>query len=286
MTSTDIALARAPDLELDLTSCDAIGPHGLPVPVVVSLARRPDRWDMAERNLLGRGVPRLIKAPAVDGQTLTEAQFQALLADPTAPGRPLDDYLQLTRPAIGCYLSHLAIWKRFLASGAERILIMEDDAVFAAGYAPDRARSLLETLPPDADLVLLGGTIMDGLGEPTANPSLIRAYYFNGTFGYLLTRQGARKLLPLLVPLRTHIDNQISQELVRNRDELHVYCAEPRLFEHDFSVWSDVYVPVTDEARANASLAARFEQARADLIAEGAALFRPYAPPSTTPDRA
>lgn len=278
MIAVDDALKHIPDIDVDLAGCGSIGAHGLPPPVVVTLARRPDRWTNALAALARSGISGAIKATAVDGQTLTPAQFSDLLLDPTAVERPLVEYLQLTRPAVGCFLSHLGLWTRFVASGEPYIFIMEDDAHASPDFDPARARALIDAMPAETDILLLGGTIMDGLAEPTSDAALSRIYYYNGTYAYLLTRRGALALLPRLLPLKTHIDNQISLELVADRQALHVYCVEPRLFAHDFTVWSDVYIPVADETSANHKLASIFSASRESLTRDGAKLFDTFKP--------
>ena len=205
-------------------------------------------------------------------------RLASLMTDPTAVDALPGHYLQMTRPAIGCFLSHLTIWKRFLRSGQPHILVLEDDAVPARNYAAVRARAVLAALPHDADMVLLGCTIMDGLAEPTRDQAFTRVYYYNGTYGYILTRKGCLNLLPRMLPIETHIDNQISLELVRNRGALHVYCSEPKLIEHDFSVYSDVYIPVVDAERADRTLDAIFKESRSRLLREGARLFDMHRP--------
>ncbi len=278
------ALALIPDISVDLSRCDEIGPHGLPPPVVLTLERRPDRWAAAQQRLAWHGILNPIKATAIDGQTLTSDQLRPLLADVSAVDRPLEHYLQMTRPAVGCFLSHLAIWKRFLISGAPAILVLEDDAVLAQGYTPARGREIVGSAPADADMLLFGYTIMDGLAEPTEIRAFNRVYYYNGTYAYLLTRKGCLALLPHMLPLETHVDNQISLALVAQRARLRVYGVEPRLFEHDFTVWSDVYVPVADQVAADGRLATIFDEARARLVNEGARLlskFEAQVPTST-----
>ena len=272
MSVLDEALKLIPDIAVDLAGCGRIAMHGLPPPVVITLARRPDRWQSAERHLAERGIRDVIKATAVDGKAVPHELLAGLLADPDAVDRPLSRYLQMTRPAVGCFLSHLAIWKRFLASGEPQVLILEDDALPAKGYSPEQGRAVLARMPANADMLLLGCTIMDGLAEPSGDPAFKRVYYYNGTFGYLLTRRGCEALLPSLLPIQTHIDNQISLELVNRRDALHVYAPEPRLIEHDFTVYSDVYVPVVDETVADKALDAVFKDARHRLLAGGARL--------------
>ena len=267
-----------PDIDIDLGNCGRIAAYGLPPPVVITLARRSDRWAAALRRLREQGVQRIIKATAADGHTLPQNLLASLMVDPAVVDSPPSHYLQMTRPAVGCFLSHLMIWKSFLLSGADYVLILEDDAVLARGYTAEQGRAAMAKIPKDADILLFGCTIMDGLAEPTEDSTLTRVYYYNGTYGYLLTRRGCRNLLPRLMPIETHIDNQISLELVRNRDTLRVYCTERRLIEHDFTVYSDVYIPVDDVARADRQLDTIFKESRAALVEHGARLFNMYSP--------
>lgn len=264
---------KIPVCSANFAGASSIKAYGLPSPLVVTLDRRADRWIQSQTHLAASGIDDPLRVSAVDGSLLTKADLETLLADPAAVDVPLDEYLQMTRPAVGCFLSHLSIWRGFLESGAPHVLIIEDDARPSYDFSPARARATLASMPDDTDILLLGGTIMDGLAEPTTDPSFLRTYYYNGTYAYLLTRKGCLALLPRLLPLRTHIDNQISLELVANRDAYRVYCAEPRLFDHDFTVWSDVYVPVTDAARADKTLAGVFDSSRVRLLGAGAKLL-------------
>lgn len=277
MSVIDVRRARLPILDFDPEQTAEIGPSGLPTPLVISLARRPDRWARA-KEVLGRiEVAAPLRVDAVDGRTLGGDVLSAFVEQPDVIDEPLEEYLRPTRPAVGCFLSHLAVWQRFIQSDAPLAFIVEDDVLPSSDFSAPLVRRLLAELPADADMLLLGYTIMDGLAEPTGCPLLRRIYYYNGTFAYLLTRRGCQNLFSRLLPIRTHIDNQISLELVADRS-LHVYGAEPRLFAHDFTVWSDVYVPVSDTSRADRTLAAIFDDARAKLIADGARLMEKSPP--------
>lgn len=269
---------RLPEMTLDLGGCGQLQDYGLPPPVVLTLGRRPDRWAATSAQLAQRGITNPIKAPAVDGQVLNAEVFASVMKRPRDIESDPSHYLQMTRPAVGCFLSHLAIWKQFQASDEPYVLVLEDDAILSPSYTPDQGRAVMANIPEDADMVLLGCTIMDGLAEPSPDPMFNRIYYYNGTYGYLLTRRGCANLLPHLLPIETHIDNQISLALVRCRHRLRAYCVEPRCIEHDFAVRSDVYIPVADTGRADKLLDAVFKESRARLLRGGARLFDMHKP--------
>jgi glycosyl transferase family 25 len=234
-------------------------------PVVITLDRRIDRWQLIRQSLTRAGLTDVTKFSAVDGATISAAT-RAALVDPRCDiDAPPRSHLALTRPAAGCFLSHLQIWKKFLASGAEHVVVLEDDATPMASYSAEQASALLRSIPANADIVLLGCWIMGDLAENPDHRPLRRIFYFNGTFAYLLTRRGCLNLLPYLLPMRAHIDHQISAALICNPDELHAYVATPFLFDHDFSTESGVYIPLEGPEAADQELGALIDSAREAL---------------------
>jgi glycosyl transferase family 25 len=249
---------------------DGPAAHAAPLqPVIVSLNRRPDRWEKVVSALGRVGIARISKFAAVDGATLSDQTLSALVDSACVVSDRPTSHTQLTRPAIGCFLSHLTIWKGFLDGGRDRLVVLEDDAVPSPSYSANYAERVLAAIPAEADLVLLGGTIMAGLVEKTECEFLSRVYYFNGTYAYLVTRKGCAKLLQHLLPLRTHIDHQISHVLIRNPASLFAYAVTPALFDHDFSSWSDAYVPISGSDEADQHLGALLTAARDHLRRDG-----------------
>ena len=150
-------------------------------PVIVTLDRRRDRWEKVVRELAKIGISRVAKFSAVDGAMLSAEAIAGLLDSDCVMSDSPTSHTQLTRPAIGCFLSHLQIWQAFVASGNdgnERLVILEDDVVPAPAYSAARAQLILSSVPPQADLVLLGCTITAGLAEKTELPFLSQSLLF------------------------------------------------------------------------------------------------------------
>jgi hypothetical protein len=57
---------------------------------------------------------------------------------------------------------------------------------------------------------------------------------------YRISRKGCLHLLQHLLPMRAHIDHQISDALIRHRG----LPLRRRRYAHDFSSWSDAYIPL------------------------------------------
>ena len=272
----DSMLQHVPKMDLQFDG-DCAQADGLDLAVVViNLPHRTDRWQTLSGRMSAVGLTKLIRAPAVEGARLPDSQIAALLGSPV---NGIDEaprsHLSLTRPAIGCFLSHLAIWQWALTLNLPRVLVLEDDAAPATHYSSARLGSVVASIPQETGLVFLGRMIMGGLADRPEGSDLARLYYFNGTFAYLITPGACRSLLRHLFPLRSHIDHQISKVLIEQRRVLSAYYAEPCFFEPDWSLRSDCYVPLADNFVADRELGQIIEATRRVLLDEGRPLLSP-----------
>jgi hypothetical protein len=108
--------------------------------------------------------------------------------------------------------------------------------------------------------------------EPQGS-ELARIYYFNGTFAYLITPAACRTLLPALLPMKGHIDHAISTVLIERRHDLEAHHTEPPVFEPDWSLRSDCYVPLEGVTQADRALGIVLHAKRQILIDEGRPLL-------------
>lgn len=276
-TLTEEAEELLPRVDLDFDG-DCTQALGVDLPIaVINLAHRTDRWEALSRRMGAVGLNKLIKVPAIEGAKLSLEEIAPLLRQPidiieAAPR----SHFTLTRPAIGCFLSHLAVWQWMIDRGLPRLLIFEDDANPAAGFDPARFRSALATLPDKAGMVFLGCIIMNGMADEPRDGELARLYFFNGTFAYLITPAAARTLTRRLLPMNGHIDHETSQVLVAHRHEFAAHYVTPAFFEPDWSLRSDCYVPLEGEADANDALGVLLHANRKLLVDEGRPLLAPF----------
>jgi GR25 family glycosyltransferase involved in LPS biosynthesis len=256
-------------------NCDFAQPIGVDLPVVViNLASRTEKLQSLSARMSAIGLTKLIRAPAIDGARLPASQIAAFLRSPAdaTNGSP-GSHLTLTPPAIGCFLSHLAVWRWMLSKGLPRLLIFEDDATPVVHFSADRFRRVLAAVPEESGPVFLGCAIMGGLAERPRGADLARLYYFNGTHAYLITRATCQVLLEELLPLHAHIDHQISKVLIEQRHVFPAYYAAPHFFEPDWSLGSDCYVALSDDLAADHELGQIIATNRKALIEEGRPLL-------------
>lgn len=139
-------------------------------------------------------------------------------ADPNFDFSPYDSKIPETfygkkeflRGAVGCFLSHAKAWQKLLDSGFSHALICEDDARWL-GPIPRRIAQF--DFPHDMDIVFVHQRLGAGL---QADPDVARFFRFqsvatcadavirnlkemtaSGGEGYLLSREGAKKILAI-----------------------------------------------------------------------------------------
>lgn len=271
-------LQHVPKVDLGFDG-DCAQAAGLNLPIaVINLAHRTDRWQAVSSRMAAIGLNKLLKVPAIEGARLSLDRISVLLGQPASliEGAPRSHYT-LTRPAIGCFLSHLAIWRWVINNKLPRVLVFEDDATPTAHFDPVRFRAVLASIPQDVGMVLLGRIIMNGMADRPDGTDLARMYYFNGTFAYLITPAACRTLIPHLLPLNGHLDHQISKVLVEQRRDFAAYYTEPQFFEPDWSLRSDCYVPLIDEPDADRELGKLLTANRQLLLDEDRPLLAPVA---------
>jgi glycosyl transferase family 25 len=118
---------------------------------------------------------------------------------------------------IGCYHSHLEVWKKLAAQQAEIALVLEDDVLLHDDFreALDAAiasaskwdilkLSKMRAKHPVTQLKLSKWTINAYLGAAT------------GTGSYLIKREVAINLLPKMLPITRPIDHEIDRSHVHN----------------------------------------------------------------------
>ena len=170
------------------------------VTLVINLDRAPERMEQTEKNLKAVGL-NFIRVPAADGKTreFTDKEIRRKLYT-FVHGRIV------MNNEIGCFISHYEALKKFIETGADVGLILEDDMEFV----PDFKQVLSDLMSKDDwDIVKLYGTHRGGkirvrklLG---GKYRLVKnAFHQNKSGAYMIKRAAAEKyvakMLPMIVP--------------------------------------------------------------------------------------
>lgn len=181
----------------------------------ITLERRSDRWKKFQdkSGINGLDLQRFI---GVDGKTLdiktddrlTLGVKRNILKKFRRGHEEID-----SAGAIGCALSHIALWQHMVDKGIQLMVIFEDDANVPDDFV-SRANNCIKNSPilqnPDSwDLWLLGG-IMGNLTEIPGDKVTVRSSGFLLLHAYVITLPTAKRLLSKVYPIERHIDYWIS----------------------------------------------------------------------------
>lgn len=170
---------------------------------VIHLDKQVDKWDEFMKQYEKSSLHSLSYEPfsAIVGKEVNPADYltkEALeeLDDMDTNRRKLYHY-QLTLGGIGCFLSHLALYRQLMEDDSTNVyLVLEDDIRFT----PESLEKIQDALQevymedPEWDFLLLGWHRRTG-NLLTTPSQLKRPTGFWGTFGYLVTRSGATKMV-------------------------------------------------------------------------------------------
>lgn len=183
---------------------------------VINLDRRPDRWADFSKQPALKEFKKLERFSAVDGSKLDvfgDERISLHTRQNIAKKFRRSHYEICTPGAIGASLSHISIWKQFLESENEYVVVFEDDTIVDE-KALEYIDKLSRNLPKEGwDMWLLGTHRWAFKGTPL-NPANPKSWWkvsdFTGAHAYILSRNGAKILLENPFPIETHIEYYIT----------------------------------------------------------------------------
>ena len=139
------------------------------------------------------------------------------------------EHRQLSRGAVGCALSHVALWNLLRSHKTwDAMLIFEDDAVWWPAQKIDLAQleDVIARVPENWDLLTLGCIPREVKQE---HPGFLRLNFFHQLHAYIVRKSGVEKLCRDLFPLEEQIDSVVSRKI--QQQDLACYAVWPNLFD-------------------------------------------------------
>ena len=194
---------------------------------VINLDRRPDRWKRVRRELErfsdrdGKRLSSITRRfSAIDARYMNPSPDRSVLipeysladqltVDPN-PFLHIDSstrsrVIEMTRQEIAVALSHIEVWKLIAQGDVPSVLVLEDDVFMERGFASgfDKAWTSLGDLrdaPDNFDLLFLAFETVGETGSVNVGRGLnqLRGPGIWEASGYVLTQEGAKKLLEAL----------------------------------------------------------------------------------------
>jgi glycosyl transferase family 25 len=208
----------------------------LPPVWVVNLARSPERRRFMQQQFASLDLSyRIINAS--DGQNLSREELQKYSKRQAlkVKGR------ELMKGEIGCALTHAKIYQQMLVENLEEVLILEDDIVITR----DLLHVLMERkkFPPEWEAVNFANTWAQAipLGGPVCKDYRVCRFkgIANRTSAYLINRQGAKKLIEHLYPIRLPADDFVGITQITGLQLYGITPSVVALAHFKSDIWSD-----------------------------------------------
>jgi glycosyl transferase family 25 len=131
--------------------------------------------------------------------------------------------LNMTPGMVGCFLSHLDVYKKIIDGNKDYALIFEDDARMIRNIQRSIIQIIPQIMPVDWDIVLLGYDVSNPVLHKTVQYNTYKKMYgFYGTHSYLITKAGVKKMLNMTqIPFKNQIDHEMGE--LCERKLLNVY---------------------------------------------------------------
>lgn len=198
----------------------------------INLDKRKDRDDNVKQQLAKNNLSQYAKRiSAVDGSLINMNNIHSDIITEKGRHDIMTNHknklpgISLTKGAFGCALSHRYIWNDIINNNISNALILEDDITFVDNFTQKLEFILSDTKTYNYDVLFLGyhpATLKYINKNPSSsNKTLLTSKKIYGLFGYVVTNNGAKKLLEAF-PISYQIDTEINKIL-----DINIYIVPP-----------------------------------------------------------
>ena len=182
---------------------------------LINLEDRKNRFEITNNLLKDYNFNNVIRYPAIIGKNISKEELIKII-EPSAIKSILDNYrtkhYELSYGAVGCYLSHVNIWKKLEFDNLDYTIIFEDDTQPNFNFF-ELQEIIKNYVPNDWDILLLGGRYNKC---KYINDYVRKIYSFYETHAYIINKKGAVKLLSKTFPIKKQIDSWLSDQALHN----------------------------------------------------------------------
>ena len=133
-----------------------------------------------------------------------------------------------TMGAIGCYLSHIELWKKIKEDkNCNYGIIFEDDVIINNNITDKVIYEYINDLPNDWDILLLNNVRK---GNEIKN-NLFKVSKFICTHSYIIKKNSIDKILKEMMPINQHIDFKLSCLATLGKINIYLYNNKDKLYK-------------------------------------------------------
>ena len=144
---------------------------------------------------------------AINGNELTQIELNNLVFKNKKLKNPWNT--KMSPSQIGCALSHIKIYKKFINSEYDYALILEDDAVFINNFSDELKSFILKSFKFKKQIILLS-ELKEFFSKPIdkqKNYELVNVTNAFFTHSYFINKEAAKSIIEFNYPVKTIADN-------------------------------------------------------------------------------
>jgi hypothetical protein len=165
---------------------------------IINLAQHTHRKDRMLHIMKNSGISNYEFVKAIDGRTLPQSVIDSVYDKKSA----VEVYQRdLACTEIGCALSHYNCYESIIKQDLDFGVIFEDDVELLPTFTASQLR-----IPANVDILLIGGRIREKK-DPTTAEIIPLQHNADGAYAYVVSRNGARKLIEYHDKIRHVSDN-------------------------------------------------------------------------------
>ena len=171
---------------------------------------------------------------AIDGNKLNEDEYKNYTSS-------IGYYI--TSPSmVGCGISHIKTWEKIVENNIEYSLILEDDFNFKPNFLSNFNELMINT-PEKFDLLFLNSNLFTNkyLNLSNVNNYLYKPFIIFEMVGYVITLEGAKKLLNYANKVSYHIDFQLTINHLFYNKQINIIASKKELIYQNFDTSNNTY---------------------------------------------
>ena len=144
---------------------------------------------------------------AIDGNELSEQELNNLSYKDKNLINPWN--IKMSPSQVGCALSHIKIYKKFIKTDYNYALILEDDAVFIQSFNEDLKKLILKNIT-DKKQILLLSELKEFFSKPIDKNNSYEIVNVTNAFfthSYIINKEAAKSIIKFNYPVKTIADN-------------------------------------------------------------------------------
>ncbi len=144
---------------------------------------------------------------AIDGNELSEQELNNLSYKDKNLINPWN--IKMSPSQVGCALSHIKIYKKFIKTDYNYALILEDDAVFIQSFNEDLKKLILKNITNKKQILLLS-ELKEFFSKPIDKNNSYEIVNVTNAFfthSYIINKEAAKSIIKFNYPVKTIADN-------------------------------------------------------------------------------